>query len=349
MMSPRRLPALGACWASAYSREGLELELGAAPSVLKNPYNKTRTFKIHALRIALATSCTSSFAAAPFCLLALTSMLRLRPAVRRLATKRINLNADLAEGYGPWRLTDDAALMDIVTTANVACGGHAGDAAAMARACALAATKGVSVGAHPGYDDKPGFGRRAVPLSMEEVEELVAVQLGALRGISRLARARHGAGVEVTHVKPHGALNNVACVDSNVAAAICRAIRAVDASLIVLAPAGSELLRAAEDFALPRAAEVFADRGYLSDGTLAPRHLDGALIVDAAEAARNAVRLASCEPVRALDTGADVVLQADSVCVHGDKPSAVAQARAVRDALVDAGFELAPLPEIVCI
>ncbi len=108
-------------------------------------------------------------------------MLRLRPAIRAFATKKLNLNADLGEGFGPWRLTDDAALMELVTSANVACGGHAGDAATMARACALAADRGVSIGAHPGYDDKPGFGRRVIPLSMDEVEELVASQVGALR------------------------------------------------------------------------------------------------------------------------------------------------------------------------
>ena len=166
-------------------------------------------------------------------------------------------------------------------------------------------------------------------------------------GAARLARARSDIHVDVTHVKPHGALNNVACVDAAVAAAICRAVQAVDASLIVLAPAGSELLKAAEAHELPAAAEVFADRGYLADGTLAPRNLQGALIADAEAAAANAVRLARGEPVRALDTGGDVVLRADSVCVHGDKPSAVAQARAVRDALVAAGFELVGLPEVV--
>ena len=166
-------------------------------------------------------------------------------------------------------------------------------------------------------------------------------------GAARLARARTDMEVAVTHVKPHGALNNVACVDADVAHAICRAVQAIDASLIVLAPAGSELLQAAEAHELPAAAEVFADRGYLADGTLAPRSLDGALIVDADEAAANAVRLARGEPVRALDTGGDVVLKADSVCVHGDKPSAVAQAKAVRDALVAAGFELVGLPEVV--
>ena len=118
------------------------------------------------------------------------SMLRLRPAIRAFATKKLNLNADLGEGFGPWRLTDDAALMELVTSANVACGGHAGDAATMARACALAADRGVSIGAHPGYDDKPGFGRRVIPLSMDEVEELVVCQVGALRSKAASLKCR---------------------------------------------------------------------------------------------------------------------------------------------------------------
>ena len=117
-------------------------------------------------------------------------MLRLRPAIRAFATKKLNLNADLGEGFGPWRLTDDAALMELVTSANVACGGHAGDAATMARACALAADRGVSIGAHPGYDDKPGFGRRVIPLSMDEVEELVVCQVGALRNEAASLKCR---------------------------------------------------------------------------------------------------------------------------------------------------------------
>eukprot|EP00629_Pelagomonadales_sp_RCC1024_P012453 CAMPEP_0119269046 /NCGR_PEP_ID=MMETSP1329-20130426/6606_1 /TAXON_ID=114041 /ORGANISM="Genus nov. species nov., Strain RCC1024" /LENGTH=202 /DNA_ID=CAMNT_0007269033 /DNA_START=36 /DNA_END=641 /DNA_ORIENTATION=+ len=176
-----------------------------------------------------------------------------RSSSARFATKAaINLNADLGEGYGPWSLTDDAALMDVVTTANVACGGHAGDAAIMGACLELAAKKGVSVGAHPGFEDKPGFGRRPLPLTTSEIEDLVAAQTGALLGCAKLARLRHGgAGAEVTHVKPHGALNNVACVDAAVAEAIARAVKALDPSLIMLAPAASELLAAAEAAGLP--------------------------------------------------------------------------------------------------
>ena len=260
--------------------------------------------------------------------------------------KRINLNADLAEGYGPWTMTADAELMDIVTSANVACGGHAGDENIMVAACALAAARGVSVGSHPGYADKPGFGRRVIPMALDEIETLVASQTGALLGVAGLARSR-GHDVAVTHCKPHGALNNVACVDADVAAAIARAVRAVDPGLIMLAPAASELLKAAEEAGLATASEVFADRAYMADGTLAPRAMAGSVIHDADAAIEHALRLASGAPVKAFDTGEDVVLRADSICVHGDKPSAVAQARGVRDALLAEGFVLCTLPELV--
>lgn len=168
-------------------------------------------------------------------------------------------------------------------SANVACGGHAGDASIMAANLALASTRHVSVGSHPGYDDKPGFGRRVIPMTAAEIEELVAFQTGALLGVAGLARTRQPAGeppVQVTHVKPHGALNNVACVDKSVAAAIARAVLGVDPSLIMLAPASSELLYAAEAAGLQTASEVFADRAYMADGNLAPRSMEGSVIHD---------------------------------------------------------------------
>lgn len=152
---------------------------------------------------------------------------RLLSAAAGTLAKKINLNADLAEGFGPWSMTADSELMDIVTSANIACGGHAGDASIMAANLALASTRHVSVGSHPGYDDKPGFGRRVIPMTAAEIEELVAFQTGALLGVAGLARARQQVGevpVQVTHVKPHGALNNIACVDKSVAAAIARAV-----------------------------------------------------------------------------------------------------------------------------
>jgi len=273
-------------------------------------------------------------------------------ARRHLSTtpRRINLNADLAEGFGPWSMTADEELLRIVTTANIACGGHAGDANIMASVLERAAEHGVSVGAHPGYDDKPGFGRRVIPMELCEVEQLIAYQTGALLGTAGLVRARSAAGgkqpLRVTHVKPHGALNNVACVDERMAAAIVRAVVGVDPSLIMLAPAGSKLLHEAQRAGLPTASEVFADRTYMADGTLSPRKLDGSVIHEPARAIEHALRLASGLPVKALDTGADVVLRADSICVHGDKPSAVAQATGVRDALLAEGFALCTLPEV---
>eukprot|EP01043_Picozoa_sp_COSAG02_P008888 COSAG02_NODE_293_length_25438_cov_52.630254_1_plen_312_part_00 len=266
------------------------------------------------------------------------------------AGRRINLNADLAEGYGPWAMTADEELMSIVTSANLACGGHAGDASIMATNLALAAETGVSVGAHPGYDDKRGFGRRVIPMTLAEIEELVAFQTGALLGVAGLARTRQPPGTApatVTHVKPHGALNNLACIDATVAAAIARAVVGVDKTLIMLAPASSELLHAAEAAGLCTASEVFADRQYMADGNLAPRSMEGSVIHDPQEAVEHALRLASGLSVKAMDTGEEVVLRADSICVHGDKPSAVEQARGVRDALLAEGFTLCTLPELM--
>jgi UPF0271 protein len=161
------------------------------------------------------------------------------------SAKRTSLNADLAEGYGPWTMTADEDLLQIVTTANVACGGHAGDANIMAAVLERAAVHGVSVGAHPGYDDKPGFGRRVLKMELDEIEHLIAYQVGALLGVAALVRARRaaagGAAAEVTHVKPHGALNNLACVDASVAAAITRGVAGVDPGLIMLAPVRAAL------------------------------------------------------------------------------------------------------------
>ena len=161
------------------------------------------------------------------------------------SAKRTSLNADLAEGYGPWTMTADEDLLQIVTTANVACGGHAGDANIMAAVLERAAVHGVSVGAHPGYDDKPGFGRRVLKMELDEIEHLIACQVGALLGVAALVRARRAAGggaaAEVTHVKPHGALNNLACVDASVAAAITRGVAGVDPGLIMLAPVRAAL------------------------------------------------------------------------------------------------------------
>lgn len=265
-----------------------------------------------------------------------------------MANKKINLNADLGEGFGPWTMTADDELLKIVNTANIACGGHAGDCNIMAQVLELAFKSGASVGSHPSYEDKPGFGRRVLPMTLKEIEHLVAYQTGALLGVAGLVRSRcaDAPDARVTHVKPHGALNNVACENADVAAAIVRGVVGVDRDLIMLAPAGSLLLKVAEEGGLPTASEVFADRTYMANGNLSPRKMEGSVIHDEKQACEHALRLASGLPVKALDTGADVVLRADSICVHGDKPSAVKQAQGVRDALLAEGFTMCTLPEI---
>jgi 5-oxoprolinase (ATP-hydrolysing) subunit A len=227
----------------------------------------------------------------------------------------IDVNADLGEGFGRFTLTDDAALLDVVTSANVACGFHAGDAVTMRRVAALAAARGVAVGAHVGYHDLAGFGRRAMAVPAEELAADVLYQLGALEACCRAA------GTRVRYVKPHGALYNTAAVDEDVAAAVLDGVRAFG-GLPVLGLPGSALARVAEAAGLPAVAEGFADRGYADDGTLVPRGTAGALLSDPGEIAAHAVELAGS--VR-------------SICVHGDSPDAVAAAHAVREALERSG------------
>ena len=176
---------------------------------------------------------------------------------------RINLNADLGEGYGPWTMGDDAAMLDIVASANIACGGHAGDPDVMRRTLRLARERGVSIGAHPSYPDLQGFGRRTMSLSAAELENQVAAQVGALSAIAALEAAR------VTHVKPHGALNNLACVDRSVADTICRAVRAIDPALIMLAPAASQRVAAGRAAGLAVIADIFAE---WNEGSTVPTH-----------------------------------------------------------------------------
>src|SRR5215471_8914422 len=192
----------------------------------------------------------------------------------------IDLNSDLAEGYGAYRLTEDEALLDLVTSANVACGLHAGDPEIMARIFRLAKDRGVAVGAHPGFPDLWGFGRRRIPFSQGEIERLVAYQIGAAQALATYA------GNRITYVKTHGALGNLAEVDREVAGAVARAVRAVDPSLTFLAIALSEQLKAAQAAGLMTVAEIFADRGYTEHGALIPRGQPGALIDNPDEAAQ---------------------------------------------------------------
>ena len=246
---------------------------------------------------------------------------------------RVDLNADLGEGAG-----DDAAILEFVTSANIACGGHAGDPDVMARTVELAKKRGAAIGAHPGFPDREGFGRRMIQISPQEVHELVASQVRSLLDLTR------GANVPMQHVKPHGALYNAASVDRSMADAIATAVAAVDHDLILFGLAGSALLTAGEAAGLRTAAEGFADRTYASDGTLTPRSEPGALIDvdDPTIATAQAIRLVTEGKVRPLQ-GEDIVVRVDTICIHGDTPHALSMARQIREQLENAGIEIKPL------
>lgn len=247
----------------------------------------------------------------------------------------IDLNSDLGEGYGDYRMGDDAAMLQIVTSVNVACGFHAGDPQIMAETFAAARAAGVAIGAHPGYPDLQGFGRRFIPYSAAEIERLVAYQLGAAMGMASLARHK------VTHIKAHGALANLAADDREVAGAVVRAAKAVDPGLVILAIAGTEIERAADGNGMRAAREIFADRAYTPLGRLVPRKQPGAVIHDPETAAARVLNMLREGAIIAVD-GTRVPVGIDSVCVHGDTPGAVALAGAVRAALTGAGFVLRP-------
>lgn len=240
--------------------------------------------------------------------------------------RSIDINSDVGESFGAYAVGDDEAVMQMVTSVNIACGMHAGDPMVMQRSVRMAKACGVFVGAHPGYPDLQGFGRRAMGLSPAETEAYVRYQIGALDAICKSER------VQLHHVKPHGALYNLAAVDRIVADAICRAIRSVNESLILLGLSGSEMISAAKRQGLPYACEAFADRAYFSDGTLAPRSMEGAVIHDGHAAAARVVRLVESGTVESI-TGETIRLEADSVCVHGDNPAAVAMIGRLREAL----------------
>ncbi|GII54850.1 UPF0271 protein [Planotetraspora thailandica] len=247
---------------------------------------------------------------------------------------KIDLNADLGEGFGVWSLGDDLALLDIVTSANVACGFHAGDPLIIRRTCAAAVDRGVSIGAQVSYRDLAGFGRREIDMDPEELCSEVMYQIAAVDGIARAMGGR------VSYVKPHGALYNRICRDVVQAEAVVAAVAdygpAAGGSLPVLTLPGSAVHPIAERYGVPTVSECFADRAYTPAGTLLPRREIGAVLHDPDEVAARAVRMARDGVVTAVD-GTDVRVDARSVCVHGDTPGAVALAEAVRDALVGAG------------
>ena len=242
----------------------------------------------------------------------------------------VDLNSDLGEGFGPWVLGDDDALLEVVTSANVACGFHAGDATIMRRVCARAARAGVAIGAQVGYRDLPGFGRRFLDVEPDVLSAEVVYQLGALDGFARLAGSR------VRYVKLHGALYTAIGHHEQQAAAVVRAVVDYDGSLPVLGLPGSVWLALAEQAGLRTVHEAFADRAYTPAGTLVPRGLPGAVLHDAEAIARRCVAMATGEPVTDVE-GGRLDLAPASICVHGDTPGAVGIARAVRAALAEAG------------
>ncbi|MDR6755005.1 UPF0271 protein [Mycoplana sp. BE70] len=238
----------------------------------------------------------------------------------------VDLNSDMAEGFGAYRMGDDDAILRVVTSANIACGFHGGDPEIMATTFALARERGVAVGAHPGFPDLWGFGRRNIPFSAGEIERLVAYQIGAAQALSTYA------GHPITHVKAHGALGNLTQQDAEVAMAVNRAIKAVDPKLVCLVIALGHQQRQANEMGLATASEIFADRAYTEEGHLVHRSQAGAVIHDAVEAAARVVRMVRAGAIETV-TGKWIETPIDSICVHSDTPAAVTIARTVRDAL----------------
>ncbi|OZA91969.1 MAG: hypothetical protein B7X76_01155 [Azorhizobium sp. 39-67-5] len=254
--------------------------------------------------------------------------------------RSIDLNADLGEGFGHYVCGDDAALLALVSSASVACGFHAGDPDIMARTFVEAKQRGVQVGAHPGFADLKGFGRRPIPHGAEEIERLVAYQIGAAQALARYC------GHEITYVKPHGALGNLSETDADAALAVARAIKAVDARLACLCIAGSAQIDAAERLGLFTVSEVFGDRGYGADGRMLPRGQPGALITDPEAVAERTLLMIR---TGAVPTNAGRLLPArmDSICFHGDAPHAVESLRRVRARLAEDGIAVAPFATAV--
>lgn len=245
----------------------------------------------------------------------------------------IDLNCDLGESFGAYKMGLDEEVLPYVTSANIACGFHGGDPLVMEKTVALCKKYGVRAGAHPGFPDLVGFGRRNMSLSPKEVKASVMYQIGALKAFC------NGAGIRLCHLKPHGALYNMAAKDYELAKAICQAVKEVDNSLILLALSGSEMLRAAKDTGLLAASEVFADRAYQSDGSLVPRSREGALIEDEDLAVRRVIRMAKEGVVESID-GSTISIEADSVCVHGDGVKALEFVKKIREGLLQAEIEV---------
>ena len=246
---------------------------------------------------------------------------------------RVDLNSDLGESFGNYKLGMDEEILKYVSSANVACGWHAGDPLVMEETVALAKKSGVAVGAHPGFPDLMGFGRRNMAVTPEEAKAYIKYQLGALYALTQ------SQGVKIQHVKPHGALYNMAAVDEKLARAMCEAVYEVDKDIIFMGLAGSKMIDAAKEVGLKAASEVFADRAYNDDGTLVSRKLPGAVIKDKELAIRRVVRMVKEGKVESIN-GKDISIQADSICVHGDNPKALEFVRNIRETLQSEGVEI---------
>ena len=253
---------------------------------------------------------------------------------------KVNLNADIAEGWGAYKIGNDAELMKIIKSASVACGFHAGDANTMLQLCTLAKENGVSVGAHPGFNDLWGFGRRRIQMKPSDLEYMVAYQIGALQAMASYA------GLKVTHLKAHGALNNMAAEDESYALAIGRAIKAVDRDIIYVALSGSQMEKAALKLELRLAREGFPDRKYDDDGNLASRRISDTVIKDGKVAGESAVRMVRDGEVVSIN-GKRVKVRVDTLCVHGDEPTSILVASGIRNALEQAGVAVVPLAEMM--
>ena len=255
-------------------------------------------------------------------------------------SNKININADIGESFGHWIKGDDDKIIKIINSANIACGAHAGDSNIMKNTIDKCIINNVSIGAHPSFFDILGFGRRKLNLSSKEIENLVAYQVGALIGISQLSNAR------VTHIKPHGSLNNMACESSEISIAIIKGFKAINKNLILLAPYKSELFNQGQKHNVNVISEVFADRKYLSNFSLAPRSLNGSVIHDENVSLKQTLSMVNNEQIETID-GAKIKLKAESICFHGDKKSSINQAKLITTSLKKEGFKLVTLPEML--
>jgi len=254
-------------------------------------------------------------------------------------TIKINLNADMAEGFGAYDIGDDSGILKIIGSANIACGFHAGDPRTMHRVITEAKQNGVTIGVHPGFNDLWGFGRRRIDMRPDDLEYMVAYQIGALQAMAAYA------GLKVTHLKAHGALNNMAAEDESYAMAIGKAIKAVDKNIIYVALYGTQMQKAAEKLGLPMALEGFPDRRYTDDGNLASRSIPDTVLKDPKLAAEQAIRMVRDGEIVALN-GKRIKVKVHTLCVHGDEATGVAVARGIRQALEAADISVVPLPDM---